>query len=256
MHVHVRILIFILIPAFLSACAVYHPASEAIIFHDQDEEPFGNNTRLIVPVGQSGVTLSAVFLPQPLRDGVRSNYEDRRFGEDGIEFREFYLNSPGLPTAAIPLARRAALGVSMVPLIPGFDTTVHLFSDNWLTATFQFPLGAHADTEIVFHRPVFRTEHGGITAGLFYRYERLSFFSDEESGVSFAGLFPSTFRMEWYGGRISGQLPDFAGPGRMRFHLHAGYSGTYSSMLFSAGVGFAIRSRPDRQRIEPVRYWD
>jgi hypothetical protein len=249
-----RLLILFLITAFLSACAVYHPASEAIIYHDQDEEPFGNNTRLIVPVGQSGLTVSSVLLPGPVRSGIRSNYEDRRFGDDGIEFRNSYLNSPGVPTAAIPLARRAALGISMLPLIPGFDTTVHLFSDNWLTATLQFPLGAYADTEIVFQRPVYRTLNGGITAGLFYRYERLSFFSDEESGVSFAGLFPSTFRMEWFGGRLSGQLPNVTLPGRMRFHLHAGYSTGYNSMLFSVGAGFAFRSRPDRQRIDPVRF--
>jgi hypothetical protein len=145
-----------------------------------------------------------------------------------------------------------------IPFYPGIDGTFHLFGGNWLTTTFQFPAYRGIDFEWILQRPVIRVENGGLSAGLFYRKERISYYVDD--GTHDFPLFefiPNTFRSDWFGARLAGQFPDMSGQqNRMKFHVHAGYNPDYQSALFMFGIGVTFRPNPRPSFRDPVRYWD
>jgi hypothetical protein len=253
-------LLFIIICLWLGGCATYMPASEGIIWHDYQDGPYGVRGATFGH-GEMGFSYSPVILPGPLRGEVRRRYEEKLYGQDDLVFYQRFLAAPPLPVASIPLARKAAFGISIIPLYPSLDATVHLFEDFWVTGSLQSPVFVTVNTEIIFQRPVYRSENGGVSVGAFYRYEHLSVFRD---GVvpRLTNLVPaSTFPMEWMGGRILAQIPvelplppvQKAGA-RMRLHLHGGYSPMYNSALFTFGVGLYFRPNSRLPRPDPFQF--
>lgn len=192
-----------------------------------------------------------MILPGPIRDAVREEYEEKRFGEDKLVFKQQYLIAPPVFAFSFPLAYKAAAGISMFPLYQGFDATVHLFEDIWLTGSLQFPLYTLTNTEVILQRPVYRVQNGGVSAGIFYRHEQLSFFSEGEQ-VRLSDLVPATFPVDWFGGRISAQIPNISSNSRLRVHFHGGYSSRYDAALFT--FGFGISSRPGPRLPRPIQF--
>ena len=249
--------IFILI--ILQGCVVHMPASEAVIYHDHtdEDEPFGVESFFPVPVAGSSLSYSAMILPQGIRDEIRRQKGDDLQPGEEIEFRSTFLPGNFMPSIAFPLTNRSALGVNMNPLYPGLDGTFHLFGGNWLTTTFQFPAYRGIDFEWILQRPVIRVEDGGLSAGLFYRKERISYYVDDGTeGIPFIEYIPNTFRSDWFGARLAGQFPDMSGKQQMKFHFHAGYNPDFNSALFMFGIGITFRPNPTPSFTDPVRYWD
>ncbi|PWN07944.1 hypothetical protein [Rhodohalobacter mucosus] len=253
--------ISILLLFILQGCVVHMPASESVIWHDnQNEEetdPYGVETFLQVPVAGTSISYSAMILPQGIRDKIRrQNGDDLQPGEE-IVFKNMFLPGNFMPSVAFPLTNRSALGVNINPFYPGLDGTFHLFGDNWLTTTFQFPVYNGIDFEWILQRPVIRVNHGGLSAGIFYRKERIAYYIDDD-GTEAPGLFelvPNTFRSDWFGARLAGQFPDMSQTRRMKFHFHAGYNPDYRSALFMFGIGITFRPNPGPSYVDPVRYW-
>lgn len=245
--------LILLISFALCSCASYMPVSEGIIYHDQEVEPY--NVKYASPFGhgENGFTISYMILPGTIRDEIRRQNADAFFTEGEIVFKNQFLIAPPIPAFSIPLANKAAMSFSMIPLYPGVDATVHLFEDIWLTGSVQSPLFVKINTEFILQRPVYRVPNGGISAGLFYRYGHLSFFSEGEQ-ISLSDLAPSTFPLEWYGGRISAQIPDNLLNTRFRFHFNGGYSSMYESVLFTIGIGMSFRPQPQIRLPEPTRF--
>ena len=230
------------------------PASEGIIYHDQDEEPYGVKTSFPVPVAGSSISYSAMILPSNIRDEIRRrNRDDLQPGEE-IIFRSTFLMTNFMPGISFPLGYKSALGLNVNPFYPGVDGTFHLFGDNWFTSTFQFPAFSEIDFEWVLQRPVFRVQNGGLSAGLFYRKERVPFYTEAED-PRFFDFLQRTFRTDWYGARVSGQFPDMSGKQSMKFHIHAGYNPEYRSALFMFGIGVSFRPSPRPTYSDPIR-WD
>ncbi len=243
----------LLIPFFLYSCASYMPASEGIIYHDQDVEPY--NVKYASPFGhgENGFTMSYMILPGVLREEVRQKYEDDLYGDASLIFKDQFLIAPPMPVFSIPIAYKAAMGFSIIPLYPSVDATVHIFEDIWLTASVQSPLFLKINTEFILQRPMYRVPNGGVSAGLFYRYNHLSFFREGEQ-IRISDLIPSTFPLEWYGGRVTVQIPDEFLNNRFRFHFNGGYSSMYDSALFTFGIGISFRPKPQIQLPEPIRF--
>jgi len=229
------------------------PVSEGIIYHDQDVEPY--NVKYASPFehGENGFAISYLILPGALREQVRREYEEELFDGREVVFKNHFLIAPPIPVVSIALARKLALGFSILPLYPGLDATVNLFEDFWITGSVQSPLFAKLNTEFILQRPLYRVPNGGFTAGLFYRYNHLSFFSEGEQ-ISLSDLIPSTFPLKWYGGRISAQIPDKLLNTRFRFHFNCGYSSRYDSALFTFGIGLSFRPQPQIRFPEPIRF--
>jgi hypothetical protein len=248
-----RYSILFFIPFLLCSCASYLPISEGIIYHDQDVEPY--NVKYASPFGhgENGFTLSYMILPGALRQEVRREYEDDLYDNADLIFKEQFLIAPPMPSFSIPLAYKAAMSFSMIPLYPGVDATVHLFEDIWLTGSVQSPLFLKINTEFILQRPVYRVPNGGVSVGLFYRYNHLSFFREGEQ-IRISDLIPSTFPLEWYGGRVTAQLPDNLLNNRFRIHLNGGYSSMYGSALFTLGIGMSFRPQPRVRLPEPIRF--
>lgn len=251
-------IIIILVLFIFQGCVVHMPASEAVIYHDHDneEESFGVETSFPVPVAGSSISYNAMILPHGIRDEIRRKNSGGLEPDEEIVFKNTFLPGNFMPSVAFPLASRSALGLHLNPVYPGVDATVHLFGDNWLTTTFQFPAYDGIDFEWILQHPVIRVESGGISAGLFYRKERISYYVDD--GTEAPGLFdfvPRTFRSDWFGARLAGQFPDMSGEQRMKFHFHAGYNPDYRSALFMFGIGVTFRPNPRPQFLDPVRYW-
>jgi hypothetical protein len=243
----------------LQGCAVYMPASESVIYHDHENEnePYGVETYLPVPVAGSSITYSAMILPEGIRDEIRRENNNTLQPGEKIEFKNPLLLGNLMPSIAFPLAGQSALGINFNPLYPGLDGTFHLFGGNWLTTTFQFPVYDGIDFEWILQRPVIRVDNGGLSAGLFYRKERIAYYIGDESTEA-PGLFelvPNTFRSDWFGARLAGQFPDMSGSRRMKFHVHAGYNPDYQSALFMFGIGITFRPNPRPSFSDPVRYW-
>jgi hypothetical protein len=240
-------------PFLLCSCASYMPVSEGIIYHDQDVEPY--NVKYATPFGhgENGFTLSYMILPETLRNEVRRKYENELFGDESIEFKEPFLIAPPMPAFSIPLAYKAAVGFSMIPLFPGMDATVHLFEDIWLTGSVQSPLLVKINTEFILQRPVYRVPNGGVSVGLFYRYNHLSFFRVGEQ-IRIRDLIPSTFPLDWYGGRVTAQIPDNLLNKRLRIHFNGGYSSMYDSVLFTFGIGLSIRPQSRIRLPDPIQF--
>jgi hypothetical protein len=231
------------------------PASEGIIYHDQDEEPYGVKTGFPLPVAGSSISYSAMILPSAIRDEIRRrNQDDLQQGEE-ITFRSTFLITNFMPGISFPLAYKSALGININPFYPGLDGTVHLFGDNWLTSTFQFPAYREIDFEWILQRPVFRVQNGGLSAGLFYRKERVPYYTESEN-FRFFDFIPRTFRTDWFGTRVSGHFPDISERQSMKFHVHAGYSPDYQAALFMFGIGVTFRPNPRPNYSDPIRYWD
>lgn len=249
------VILFLSLPFLFQGCAVYMPASEGIIYHDQDEEPFGVKTGFPFPVAGSSISYSAMILPSNIRNEIRRRYRDGLQPGEEITFRSTFLITNFMPTISFPLAYKSALGVNVNPIYPGVDGTVHLFRDNWLTTTFQFPVYREIDFEWILQRPVFRVQNGGLSAGIFYRKERVPFYTESENPGIF-DFVPRTFRTDWFGTRVSGNFPDMSGRQSMKFHIHAGYSPDYKATLFMFGIGVMFRPKPRSTYIDPVRYWD
>lgn len=229
------------------------PMSEGIIYHDQEKEPYNVKDAFPIGHGEYGVTVSYVILPEALRNEVRNTYEGQLSGGDELVFKEQFLIAAPIPAFTIPLAKKAALGISMVPLYPGIDATAHLFDDIWLTGSVQSPLFTTLDTEIILQRPIYRMPYGGISVGLFHRYNHMNYFRKGEE-VRLRDLVPSTFPLQWYGGRITAQIPDKLSNRRFRFHLNGGYSSKYNSALLTFGIGVSIRPNPHPRSPNPIRY--
>lgn len=245
--------ILFFIPFLLCSCASYMPVSEGMIYHDQDVEPY--NVKYAAPFGhgENGFTLSYMMLPGTLREEVRREYEDDQYGDAGLVFKEQFLIAPPVPAFSIPLAYKAAVSFSMIPLYPGVDATVHLFEDIWLTGSVQSPLFVKINTEFILQRPVYRVPNGGVSVGLFYRYNHLNFFREGEQ-IRLSDLIPSTFPLEWYGGRVTAQIPDELLNNRFRFHFNGGYSSMYDSVLVTFGIGMSFRPHPQIRLPEPIRF--
>ncbi|MDX1592009.1 MAG: hypothetical protein R3283_08600 [Balneolaceae bacterium] len=253
--------IFILLLVILNGCVVHMPASESVIYHDhenEDAEPFGVETTIFpVPVAGTSISYSAMILPKGIRDEIRRQNNDNLLPGEEIEFKNQFFPGNLMPSVAFPLANRAALGVNFNPFYPGIDGTVHLFEDNWLTTTFQFPAYTGIDFEWILQRPVLRIENGGLSAGLFYRKERISYYVDDGTqDFPILEFIPNTFRSDWFGARLAGQFPDMSQSRRMKFHFHAGYNPDYESALFMFGIGITFRPNPGPAYVDPVRYWD
>lgn len=242
-----------LIPFLMCSCASYMPVSEGIIYHDQDVEPY--NVKYASPFGhgENGLTFSYMILPEALREEVRREYEDDLYGGGNLVFKEQFLVAPPMPSFSIPLAYKAALGFSMIPLYPSVDATVHFFDDIWLTGSVQSPLFVKVNTEFILQRPLYRVPNGGVSVGLFYRYNHLSYFREGEQ-IRLSDLIPHTFPVEWYGGRVSGQIPDEFLNNRFRFHINGGYSSMYGSALFTLGIGMSFRPQPQIRLPEPIQF--
>lgn len=248
-----KLLILLSIGLLLSSCASYMPVSEGIIYHDQDVEPY--NVKDASPFGhaENGLTISYMILPESLREEVRRKYENEVYGDAELVFKEQLLIAPPIPAFSIPLAYKAAMGISMMPLYPGVDATLHLFEDIWLTGSVQSPLLVKVNTEFILQRPVHRMPNGGVSVGLFYRYNHLNFFREGEQ-IRLRDLIPHTFPVEWYGGRISGQIPDEFLNNRFRFHINGGYSSMYDSAVFTFGLGMSFRPQPQLRLPDPLRF--
>lgn len=225
-------LAFIALCLLFGSCATYQPASEGIIYHDHDE-PYAVKKVLLIPYGEGGGSISPAILPGAIRDEIRRQYQrdDERFEGETIVFRELYLIAPPIYAISIPLARKAALGVSGFPIYPGFDATVHLFEDTWLTGSVQFPFVLLTNTEFILQRPVHRVPNGGLSVGLFYRYEHLNYYREGDR-ISLYDLVPLHFPIEWMGSRVAWQIPRQFLDTRFRLYFNAGYSTTFDSALF------------------------
>lgn len=257
MNRYFQIIAIILFPLtlFLQGCAVYMPASEEIIYHDQDEEPYGVKTSFPIPVAGSSISYSAMILSSDIRDEIRRRHRDDLQPGEEISFRSTFLITNFMPGISFPLAYKSALGMNINPFYPGLDGTVHLFGDNWLTSTFQFPAYQGIDFEWILQRPILRVLNGGLSAGLFYRKERVPYHTEAEN-PRFLDFVPRTFRTDWYGTRLSGSFPDLSDNQSMKFHIHAGYSPDYKAALFMFGIGVTFRPKSRTEFIEPIRYWD
>jgi len=229
------------------------PVSEGIIYYDQDKEPYNVKEAFPFGHGEYGGAVSYMVLPKALRDEVRNKYEGELTGGENLVFKEPLLIAPPIPAFSIPIARKAALGLSIVPLYPGVDATVHLLNDVWLTGSVQSPLFSTINTEFILQRPIYRIPYGGVSVGVFHRYNHLNYFREGED-VRLRDLVPSTFPLSWYGGRITARLPDNVTGRRFRFHLNGGYSGEYDAALFTLGIGISIRPRPHPGVPDHVRY--
>lgn len=241
------------IPFLFCSCASYLPASEGIIYHNQEEEPYNVKYASPFGYGESGFTFSYMILPGVLRDEVRQEYEDDLPGNADLIFKDQFLIAPPMPVFSIAIAYKAAMGFSMIPLYPSVDATVHLFEDIWLTGSVQSPFFVKVNTEFILQRPVYRVPNGGISLGVFYRYNHLSFFREGEQ-IRIIDLIPSTFPLEWYGGRVTAQIPDDLLNNRFRIHFNGGYSSMYESVLFTFGFGMSFRPQPHIRLPEPIQF--
>lgn len=248
-----KCLILLSISFLLCSCASYIPVSEGIIYHDQDEEPYSVKHALPFAHGENGFGLSYMVLPKVLREQVRLAYEENMSGDNEVVFKNHFLIAPPVPAVSLPLARKVALGFSILPLYPGLDATVNLFEDFWLTGSVQSPLFVKVNTEFILQRPVHRVPKGGVSVGIFYRYNHLSFFREGEQ-IQLSDLIPRTLPLEWYGGRISAQIPDNQLNTRFRFHFNGGYSSMYDSALFTFGIGISFRPQPRIRSHDPIRF--
>jgi hypothetical protein len=165
-----------------------------------------------------------------------------------------------MPSVAFPLASRSALGLNLNPFYPGVDATVHLFGGNWLTTTFQFPA---YNVEWIWNGscsiPCSGLRAAAVSAGLFYRKERISYYVDDG-----AREFPPVrVHTQNLSQRLVRRPPgrtisryDGRANRRMKFHVHAGYNPDYQSALFMFGIGVTFRPNPGPSFRDPVRYWD
>ena len=246
----------ILAMSLLAGCAMYMPVSDGIVFNDENIEPYGKKSRLLgLKVGEGGGGLSYVALPGTFRDNLRKEFAGRV--ENDIGFKQTYLVSLPVPLISFPLTDRAAFGMSGFPIFPGFDATVRLVEEIHLTGNIQFPLIAvSTNSEVILQRPVWRTgryNNKGISLGAFFRSEKLSL-KREFDNSSLRELVPENFRLDWFGGRILGQIPFDDNEKRVRLFFNAGYSSRFDAPVFAFGFSLFQLPKPPRPRINPVRF--
>jgi len=256
MNKSISIVLVLIIIGICTGCGMYMPISEGIVFNDENIEPYGKKSRLLgLKAGEGGAGLSYLALPGTLRDNLRSEFAGR--AENGIGFEQTYLISLPVPLISFPLTSRAAFGMSGFPVFPGFDATVRLIDEIHLTGNIQFPLiSVSTNSEIILQRPVWRTgryNNKGISVGAFFRSEKLSLKREFENSA-LRELVPENFRMEWFGGRILGQLPFDDNEKRIRLFLNAGYSSRFNAPVFAFGFSIFQLPKPPRPRVVPISF--
>ncbi len=248
--------VVLLLLAFLWNCATYMPASEGIIYADE-EEPYGVKSSLPFNTGEGVTGVTKVILPGKAREAIRQEYEPLGPDSASLEFAEELLTSYPVPVVSVPLAPKAALGFSIFPLFPGLDITTEVLNDLWLTGSVQSPLYQKVNIQLLLQRPFYRVTNGGVSLGLFYKNEHLAIQSKGEL-VSLFDLFPVDIPMESAGLRVSGQVPDAENRIRLRFMTEVAYTPTYMAPVFGIGISLSLRPRPDRRTNvfirDPVRY--
>jgi len=246
----IKALFFCITILMLSGCAIYAPVSEGIIYHDQEETPYLIRYTRPFPHAEAGIALSYMLIPELIRNGVREDYRDEPIEGGGVRFENQFLISPPNVTFSVPVANRAAVGINLFTILPGVDGTVHLFGDTWLTVTAQAPLLSYVDTEVVLQKPLYKVQNGGISAGLFYRNERLIYYRRDQD-IRLTDFSPNTFKLEWFGGRVFAQIPDLTDSTRLKVIMHGGYNRDYGSALFTIGIGISRRPTPQTRPREP-----
>ena len=113
-----KLLFFFSIAPLFYGCAVYMPASEAIIYHDQEDEPYLVESARILPHGDIYATLSYVVLPELLRNDVRQTYRDQPQEGDRVTFDNRSLITLPTPLFRSHWPKRPLLQLIHFPFLP------------------------------------------------------------------------------------------------------------------------------------------
>lgn len=214
----------------LIGCATQMPASEGLVFADYKTES-EDNTFTEHLWAQAGSGISYIL---PFNSLVRA--ASNKYGDgSNKEFDNLFLTSfPFNPSFGVFYRDRIALGSSLPLTFLGLwqiDATVRLFSDFYLTVSRQI---LRKNTQIILQRRILSSNGGGISLGLFYRYDPLDFNEPE---------FGDLFYISWFGIRSLLQTPSTSKIGfHLRGFLDAGYVPEFNTPMISVGVSVVLRA--------------
>ncbi len=219
------LLIGLIIWSLITGCATVMPASEGLVFEQQESN---KNTQNGTTIKFSGVEVrGGIAFIKPFGNLVRA--VNNKYGERPYnELNEDFLLSLSMPSFALFLNNRVALG-STAPF-PGFwqlDATVRVFNQFYITVSRKIALN---NTQILLQRRLLYHKDGGIGLGIFYRYDPLELKREN-----------NRFYISWYGLRSVFQTPAFSNPGyHLRGFINAGYVPEFDVPLIAFGISLVF----------------
>jgi hypothetical protein len=226
---------------FLGGCATQMPATEGLVFagkqtsgqlgqskSDNDDHPakyrygFSGGFSLIIPPGS-------------FKRASARRFKNQR--TDTLDV--FYLYAITIPSGFLSFGDRVSLGSNLLPL-PEFwqlDGTVRLFRHYYLTLSKKV---FHLNTQIILERRLLYYHHGGISVGVFYRYDPFKFES-----IS----FNPDFNISWFGVRGFFQSPIIQDNNvHVRGIVNLGYVPELKAPLFVIGLSAAFSFHPESHK--------
>lgn len=216
----------LMLSCLLISCATLMPASEGLIFTEQQENYDFNDSGFTSNLSGAEVMQSNTYI-LPFQSLVQALND--KFGQGAYtKLDNAYLRGLALPSFTVFYKNRLALG-STVPF-PGFwqvDATVRVFNQYYITVSRKIALN---NTQIIFQRRLIYHNKGGVSLGVFYRYDPLELKREN-----------NRFYISWYGLRSVFQTPAFSNPGyHLRGFINAGYVPKLDKPLIAFGISLVF----------------
>lgn len=233
-------LIAYLVVSFLnSGCAIQMPVTEGLVFTEDGYEQRELGIGPIRP-GELSTGISRI-VPAPV-------FEERArkaFGDDSIRTLDNgFLYALQIPAFSFGIGKHFAVGMN-VPL-PGFwkfDSTIRFLDQYYLTVNRKV---FFRNTEVILQRRLLYESGGGISAGIFYRYDPFQF----REGIQ----TEQVFSVSWYGVRAVFQTPDKVATGlHLRGFVSGGYVPEFKTPMAVFGISVIIRSSDRQRRLIPPK---
>lgn len=161
----------------LYGCSTPAPLSETIIFPPHETQVdstlhyWGDEAASLAFNFYGGMAYryaKANYVPSILKNSVDARIRYSNFNKIGLGFSSTYTNSTNWSFGY-------AIGYAML----GFDFTGRIKGPYYLTAQFS----AFENGQIIIQRPIFHAKDGGITLGVYYRFDNYTIYKDPRSSA-------------------------------------------------------------------------
>ena len=219
-------LLLLLVIIVLSGCSTPAPLSESVIFRPHEVKSDTSKS----DHGEIALLPAYFFYKSNVLDFAKRKYAASMLKEDSdVSLSYWNFNKVGLGISdTFIIDDGLSSGISVGYAMLGIDFTARIKDPYYVTGQ----LSAYGGGQLIVQRPVLKRQNGGITLGMYYRYD--AFFID----YGFYTIKFKRFSINSFGFRSSIQFYD---KDRMIYgFIQSGYSPEFKKILFYAGLTLPV----------------